>query len=63
MTGVAVNVTVDPWQKGFAEAATETLTGRFGLTVKLLLVAGLFEVQIVFEEVRIQFTMSPFKGV
>jgi hypothetical protein len=43
LDGVAVNVTDVPVQTGLAEAAIDTLTGRFGLTVIVIVfdVAGL----------------------
>ena len=51
MVGVAVKVTKVEGQTGFAEAAIETLTGRFGLTVMVtvLEVAGLPVAQVAFE--------------
>ena len=60
MVGVAVKVTDVPAQIGFAEAAIDTLTGRFGLTVIVtsLDVAGLPVAQVAFE-VSIQVTLSP----
>ena len=62
--GVAVNVTDVPAQTGFAEGETETLTGRLGLTIIVIVfdVAGLLEMQTVIEEVRIQVTWSPLTG-
>ena len=56
--GVAVNVTDVPAQTGFADGETETLTGRFGLTIIVIVfeVAGLFEIQTVIEEVRMHLT-------
>jgi hypothetical protein len=41
------------------------LTGRFGFTVMVMAfdVAGLFEVQTVFEELSTQLTISLFAGV
>jgi len=61
---VAVNVTKVDGQTGFAEAAIEMLTGRFGLTVivTVLEVAGLPVAQVAFE-VRTQVTASLFAGV
>jgi hypothetical protein len=58
--GVAVKVTDVPEQTGLAEAAIDTLAGRFGLTVIVtsLDVAGLPAGQVAFE-VRIQVTLSP----
>ena len=63
--GVAVNITKVPAQTGFAVGEMETLTGRLGLTIIVieLEVAGLFAVQAVIEEVRIQVTLSPLFGV
>jgi hypothetical protein len=51
LIGDAVNVTEVPAQTGFADGATETLTGRFGFTVieTVLLVAGLPVAQVAFE--------------
>ena len=59
-----MKVTDPPIQKGFDEAEMETLTGRFGLTVIVIEfdIAGLFDIQIVLEEVRVQVTKSLFKG-
>ena len=59
-----MNVTEDPWQKGLADAEIEILTGRFGLTVIVivLLVAG-FPVGQRILEVRTHITMSPFTGL
>ena len=56
--GVAVKVTDVPAHTGFAEGDTVTLTGRFGLTIIVIVldVAGLLEMQTVSEEVRIQLT-------
>jgi hypothetical protein len=64
LTGVAVNVTGVPEQTGFAEAAMETLTARFELTVivTVLEVAGLPVVHIALE-VRTQVITSAFAGV
>ena len=47
----AVKVTDVPAQTGFAEAAIDTLTGRFGLTtiVTVFEVAGLPEAQVAFD--------------
>jgi hypothetical protein len=65
LVGVAVRVTVDPWQKGFDEALIETLTARIGFTtiVIVLEVSGLFMIQPVIEEVKIHLTRSLFKGI
>ena len=59
-----MKVTDPPIQKGFDEAEMETLTGKFGLTVIVIEfdVAGLFDIQIVLEEVRVQVTKSLFNG-
>ena len=61
---MAVNVTKVDGQTGFAEAAIEMLTGRFGLTVivTVLEVAGLPVAQVAFE-VMTQVTASLFAGV
>ena len=60
MAGVAVNVTDAPEQIGLDEAAIDTLTGRFGLTVIVtsLDVAGLPVGQVAFEVIT-QVTLSP----
>jgi len=62
--GVAVKVTGVEVQTGFAEAAIETLTGKFGLTVMVTVldVAGLPVAQVAFE-VNTQVTASLFNGV
>jgi len=62
--GVAVKVTAVEGQTGFAEAAIETFTGRFGLTVMVtvLEVAGLPVAQVAFE-VNTQVTASLFNEV
>lgn len=64
MAGVAVKVTELPEQTGLAEAAMDTLTGRFGLTaiVIILDVAGFPVGQVAFE-VRTQDTRSPLVRV
>jgi hypothetical protein len=61
---VAVNVTDVPAQTGFNEAAIDTLTGRFGLTVIVIAfeVAGLPVGQVAFE-VSSQVTTSVFDGM
>ena len=61
---MAVNVTKVDGQTGFAEAAIEMLTGRFGLTVivTVLEVAGVPVAQVAFE-VRTQVTASLLAGV
>ena len=62
--GVAVNVTELPEQTGFEEAATLTLTGKFGFTVMLIEfeVAGLPVAQEAFE-VRTHVTALLFAKV
>ena len=64
MIGVAVNVTEVPWQKGLAEAAMDTETGKFVLTVIVIAldVAGLPVAQVAFED-STQITTSPLTGV
>ena len=51
MAGVAVKVTVVPAHTGFAEAATDTLTGNSGFTVMVTVfeVAGLPVGQVALE--------------
>lgn len=51
MVGVAVKVTEEPAHIGLNEAAIDTLTGRFGLTVIIISfeVAGLTDGQIAVE--------------
>ena len=63
LVGVAVNVTDVPEHTGFAEAKIETLTGRFGFTVILMVfdTAGFPIGQVAFE-VRLQITISLFVG-
>ncbi len=63
MVGVAVNVTDVPEHTGFADAAIEILTGRFGFTVMVTVfdVAG-FPVGQVALEVRIHWTEFPLTG-
>ena len=63
LTGLAVKVTEVPVQTGFAEAAMETLTGRFGFTVIVTVLeeAGLLVAQVAFE-VNTQVTASPASG-
>ena len=63
MTGVAVKVTEVPAQTGFADAAIETLTGRFGFTVMVTVldVAGLPVAQVAFE-VNVQVIVFPDAG-
>ena len=60
MVGVAVKVTDVPAQTGLAEATIDTLTGRFGLTVIVIVfdVAGLPVTQVALE-VMIQVTRAP----
>jgi len=62
--GVAVNVTDEPAQTGFAEGETVTLTGSIEFTVMLTVfdVAGLPETQLAFE-VRTQVIVFPFVKV
>ena len=64
MTGVAENVTEVPEHTGFADAATDMLTGRIGLTVMVTVsdVAGLPLLQVSLE-VRLQLILSPFTGI
>ena len=64
MVGVAVKVTEVPAQTGFAEGAIITLTGRFGLTVMVIVfdVAGLPVAQVALE-VSTQVIASPLTGV
>jgi len=64
LVGVAVNVTELPGQNGFEEAEMETLTGRLGFTVIVivLLVAGFPEGQRAFE-VKVQVIISPMMGM
>ena len=64
MVGVAVKVTEVPAQTGFAEGAIITLTGRFGLTVMVIVfdVAGLPVAQVALE-VKTQVTASAFNGI
>ena len=63
LTGVAVKVTEVLAQTGLADAAIETLTGRFGFTVMVtvLEVAGLPVAQMAFE-VNAQVTVFPVAG-
>ena len=60
--GVAVKVTLVPEQIVVADAATLTLTGKFGFTVIVIpeLVAGFPVVQRVALEVNITVTTWPF---
>jgi hypothetical protein len=64
LTGEAVNVTDEPEQAGFDEAAIVTLTGRFELTIMLIAldVTGLPVTQTALEVIT-QVTKSPFAGV
>jgi len=60
---VAVNVTELPRQNGLAEGEIDILTGKSGLTViGYWIDAGLFVVQVS-EELTVQETRSPFKGM
>ena len=63
--GVAVKVTMDPWQDGFCEAIMETDTARTGFTTMVMILdaAGFPVIQVVCEEVRTQDTRSPFEGI
>ena len=63
MVGVAVKVTVVPAQTGFAEAATDMLTGSSGFTVMVMVfeVAGLPVGQVALE-VKTQVIASLFTG-
>ena len=63
LVGLAINVTDVPAQTGFAEALIAMLTGRFGLTIIVIVleVAGFPEAQKRFE-VRIHRIISPFDG-
>jgi hypothetical protein len=63
LVGVAVNVTDVPEHTGFADAAIETLTGRFGFTVILIVFdAAGFPVGQVALEVKTQETKSLLAG-
>ncbi len=63
LVGVAVNVTDVPEHTGFADAAIETLTGRFGFTVMVTVFdAAGFPVGQVALDVRLQITTSLFVG-
>ena len=64
LTGVAVQVTMIPEQTGLAEAPTDTLTGRFGLTIMVTVfeIAGLPVGQTAFD-VSSQVMASLFDGV
>jgi hypothetical protein len=64
LVGVAVKVTCAPEQDGLDEAETDTLTGRFELTVIVIAldVAGLPVTQVALEVIT-QMTISPFTGV
>ena len=60
---MAVNVTNVPAQTGLAEAFIDMLTGKFGLTVIVIVleIAGFPDAQKRFE-VRIHRIISPFDG-
>jgi hypothetical protein len=60
-----VNVTGIPAHTGFAEEEMVMLTGFNGLMIicTVLDVAGLFEIQTVIDEVKIQDTRSPDAGL
>jgi hypothetical protein len=61
--GVAVNVTDVPEHTGFADAEIETLTGRVGFTVTLIVFdAAGFPVGQVALEVKTQEAASLFSG-
>jgi hypothetical protein len=62
--GVALNVTDDPGQNGFDDAAMVMLTGRFRSTDTgyWMLDAGLFVVHVA-EDVSKQLTRSPLAGM
>ena len=64
MVGVAVNVTEVPAQTVFASGATDTLTGRVGLTVMVtgLDVAGVPVAQVALES-STQVMASMFAGI
>jgi hypothetical protein len=64
LIGVAVYVTDVPWQMGFAEAYMETPTGRFWITVIVIILerTGFPFVQDS-PEVSLQERISPFVGV
>ena len=64
LTGVAVKLTLVPWQTGLEAAATETLTAWLAFTVMEteLEVAGLPVAQEALEVSR-QVTASPLAGV
>ena len=64
MTGLAVKVTGIPEHTGLIEAAIDTLTDMFELTVMAIVfdVAGFPVGQIAFD-VKMHFTWSPFDGV
>jgi hypothetical protein len=65
LTGVAVYVTEVPSQTKFAEAEIETPTNKLlSITINIvLLVAGLFVMQAVSDEVKSQVTWSPVPGM
>ena len=58
-----MKVTLVPAQTGFVETVIETLTGRFGFTIMVIVleVAGLPVGQVA-SEVRTQVITSPFTG-
>ena len=59
-----MKITRVPEQEGFCEAVTVTLTARLGLTITgyWMLDAGLFVVQVS-EDVKVQYSRSPFEGM
>jgi hypothetical protein len=61
--GVAVKVTLIPWQTGFWDATIDKLTGRFGFTVIVIVfdMAG-FPVTQLELEVNVQVIVFPFKS-
>ena len=64
MTAVAEKITKVPAHTGLADAATDMLTGRIGLTVMVTVsdMAGLPLLQTSLE-VRLQVISSPFTGI
>ena len=64
MFAVAVKKTDSPSQTGFSDGVTVTEICKLGYTVviKVFDVAGLFVVQVVFDEVNTHIILSPFTG-
>jgi hypothetical protein len=64
LVGIAVNVTDVPEQTGLADAAIDTLTGKFGFTVMVTVldVAGLPVIHVALEVIT-QDTVLPFASV